>query len=74
MYLFQCPCGKVHRLSSNMPINYGTDISVMIQKLDKRALALRLFGRDIDEFTDAKAEDKDEDAAELDAEAIAEVE
>jgi hypothetical protein len=57
-----------------MPINYGTNISVMIQKLDKRALALRLFGRDIDEFTDAKAEDKDEDAAELDAEAIAEVE
>lgn len=46
----------------------------MIQKLDKRALALRLFGRDTDEFTDAKAEEKGEDATELDAEAIAEAE
>jgi hypothetical protein len=74
MYLFQCQCGKVLRLSSKIHIYNGTNTSVMIQKLDKRALALRLFGRDIDEFADAKAEDKNEGIAELDAEAIAEAE
>jgi hypothetical protein len=46
----------------------------MIQKLDKRALALRLFGRDTDEFTEAKAEDKAEDKDEQDEQNVIEPE
>jgi hypothetical protein len=48
-------------LSSKLTLIYDANSSVMIQKLDKRALALRLFGRDTDEFTEAKVEDKVED-------------
>ena len=40
------------------PASHDTDNSVMIQKLDKRGLALRLFGKYTEDDKDVEVEEK----------------
>ena len=50
MYRSRYQCGGVHKPSS-MFLKYWTNNSTMIQKLDKRALAMRIFGKDTEDVS-----------------------